>query len=88
MGSHFSLKTGINYKNSVVWLIIFKVTAEADITSASTKRSCRQNGKKKKSRMDNRATETAEQYSRFNVSIALDFLTYFSVFDKKICPSL
>lgn len=57
MGSHFSLKTGINYKNSAVWLIIFKVTAEADITSASTERSCGQNGKK--IRMDNRTTETA-----------------------------
>jgi len=48
MRSHFSLKTGINYKNSTVWLILFKVTAQADITSASTKRCCCQNGKKKK----------------------------------------
>lgn len=48
MGSHFSLKTGINYKNSAVWLIVFKVTAGADVSGASTKRSCHQNEKKKK----------------------------------------
>lgn len=54
MGSHFSLKTGINYKNSAVWhcLIIFKVTAGADVSGASTKRSCCQNEKKKKKKKE------------------------------------
>lgn len=75
MGSHFSLKSGINYKNGALWLIIFKVTGRPILPVPQQRDLVPRMG-------------LLKQHSnvRFNSSTALDFLTYF--FEQTICPSL